>query len=152
MKKITSIIIALFFTLIFTSCAEKEKVDTSKAPENVKNAIEKSFQLSKELTDLQVEAGKDKRIDSEEISIIGDVFRTLAVVNNYNHKNFKDDKYFIALNKARKAEFDKLAQMVVFIKNCEGYDELGLAVQKIALEVKDVTELAENESEEVIQE
>ncbi len=147
MKKITSIILPLLFTLIITSCAEKEKVDTSKAPEDVKNAIENSYQLSKKLTDLQVEAGQDKLINAEEIAVIAEAFRHLSIVNNYNQKNFKDNKYFIALNKERKEEFDKLAEKVVFIKDCEGYNELGLFTQKVALEVKDVTEYVEPQSE-----
>jgi len=141
MKKIISIISALFLTLIVTSCAEKEKVNTAQAPAEIKDAIEMSYQLSHQLTEMQVAAGSDKIIDAEEISAIGVAFKKLAIVNNYNLKNFKDNKYFIALNKERKNEYDELATKVVFLKDCEGYDALGLAVQKIALEVKDVTEL-----------
>jgi len=141
MKKIISIISVLFLTLIFTSCAEKEKIDTSKAPAEIKDAIEMSYQLSNQLTDMQVAAGSDKVINAGEISVIGVAFKKLAIVNNYNLKNFKDNKFFIALNKERKNEYDALAKKVVFLKDCEGYDALGLEVQKIALEVKDVTEL-----------
>ena len=141
MKKIISIISALFLTLIVTSCAEKEKVDTSQAPAEIKDAIEMSYQLSKQLTEMQVVAGSDKVINVEEISAIGVLFKKLAIVNNFNLKNFKDNKYYIALNKERKNEYDALAKKVVFLKDCQGYDALGLEVQKIGLEVKDVTEL-----------
>jgi len=141
MKKIISIISALFLTLIVTSCAEKEKVDTSQAPAEIKDAIEMSYQLSKQLTEMQVVAGSDKVINVEEISAIGVLFKKLAIVNNFNLKNFKDNKYYIALNKERKNEYDALAKKVVFLKDCQGYDALGLEVKKIGLEVKDVTEL-----------
>lgn len=141
MKKIISIISALFLTLIVTSCAEKEKVDTSQAPAEIKDAIEMSYQLSNQLTEMQVAAGSDKVINADEISGIAVAFKKLAIVNNYNLKNFKDNKFFIALNKERKNEYDALAKKVVFLKDCEGYDALGLEVQKIAIEVKDVTEL-----------
>lgn len=141
MKKITLIISFFCLTALFISCAESQKVDSSEAPEEVKNAIESSYQLSKELTELQIKAGEDRTINPEEISAIGEVFRKLAIINNYNLKTYKGDKYFIALSRERKKEFDELASKVTFLKDCAGYNELGLAIQKIALEVKDVTEL-----------
>ena len=146
MKKITSIISILLLALFITSCAEKEKVDISQAPDTVVNAIEKSYQLSKELTDLQVTAGQDKNLDATEIENICKLFRTLAIVNNFNLQQFGKDKYFIALTKDRKKEFNKLAEAVVFLKDCNGYDELGLAIQKVSIEVKDVIDLPVEEA------
>ncbi|MBC8344524.1 MAG: hypothetical protein H8E61_11130 [Bacteroidetes bacterium] len=141
MKKITSIISIVVLLFLITSCAEKEKVDTSQAPEDIVNAIEESYQLSKELTDIQVKAGEDKILDAEEIDHIAQVFRHLAIVNNNNLKHYQKDKYFVALTKERKKDLNELAADVVFLKECQGYDELGLAIQKIAQEVKDVTQL-----------
>jgi hypothetical protein len=94
---------------------------------------------------MQVEAGKDKVLDPLEIEKIGKEFRELAIVNNINLKNYATDKYFIALKKEYKPKFDSLADQVVFMKDCQGYDEMGLAIQKIALEVKDVSDLPEPE-------
>ncbi|MFC2113764.1 hypothetical protein ACFLRI_00290 [Bacteroidota bacterium] len=145
MKKITSIISMVVLALIITSCAEKEKVDTSQAPAEIVQAIEMSFQLSKELTDLQVNAGADKILDQSEIEAIGQLFQKLAIINNSNLKTYEKDKYFIALSKERKNEFNELAEKVVFLKDCQGYDDLGLAIQKFAIEVKDVTELPAEE-------
>ncbi|HPE54941.1 MAG TPA: hypothetical protein P5514_13715 [Bacteroidales bacterium] len=134
-------IIGIAFTLFFVSCAEKEKVDLTKAPIEIKNAIEKSYNLSEKLTDIQVKAGEDKNLDNQETEQIGELFRELAIVNNINLKNYSTDKYYIALKKEYKPKFDSLAAKVTFLKDCKGYDEMGLAIQKIALEVRDVTEL-----------
>ncbi|HSG68663.1 MAG TPA: hypothetical protein VK994_08150 [Bacteroidales bacterium] len=141
MKKISFIIILASISLIFTSCGQKEKVDTSQAPQEIRDAIEYSYQLSKELTDLQLQAASDMVFDESEISEIGESFRYLAIVNNINARDFSMNKYFIALRTEYKDSFDALADTVVFIKDCEGYDQLGLAIQQISLEVRDVVEL-----------
>jgi hypothetical protein len=143
MRKITSIIAAVMLVLAFASCGQKEKVDTSQAPQEIRDAIQKSYDLSKELTELQLKAGEDMVLDQEEIGEIGEAFRYLAIVNNQNAANYASDKYFIALRSDFKDAFDKLADTVVFLKDCEGYNELGLAIQEISLEVRDVTELPE---------
>ncbi|MCF8368401.1 MAG: hypothetical protein K9G76_05105 [Bacteroidales bacterium] len=141
MKKLISIIKITLLALVISSCAQKEKVDISQAPEEIKNALENSFQLSQELTDLQLKAGADMELDQAEIDHIVKSFARLAIVNNINLEKYATDKYFIALKKEYKPNFDKLAEEVVFLKDCKGYDEMGLAIQKIALEVKDVTVL-----------
>ncbi len=129
-------IIGLLTIVLFSnSCAEKIKVDTSKAPEEIVIAIEASYQLSKELTDIQIDAGSDKVLDSSEIENIGKVFRELASLNNENKEKYGKDLYFLAISKERKAEFDKLSESVIFLKDCKGYDELGLLIQKIAIEI-----------------
>ena len=40
-----------------------------------------------------------------------------------------------------KDKYDLLADTVVFLKDCEGYDQLGITIQEISLEVRDVTTL-----------
>jgi len=141
MKKLTSIIFPVILIMIFSACGKKEKIDASKAPEEIKNAVELSYQMSKELTDIQVQAGKDKVLDAAEIEAIGKAFKKLAIVNNSNVEKYVTNKYFLAVKKEYKDKFDELAEQVVFLKDCKGYDELGLAIQKIALDVKDVTDL-----------
>ncbi len=141
MKKIISIFLIAFTTLLLASCGQKEVVDTAQAPAEVRDAIENSYQLSKDLTDLQLKAGADMVIDEAEIAEIGESFRYLAIVNNINARDYSTDKFFIALKKEYKDAFDKLADTVVFLKDCEGYNELGLAIREISLEVRDVVEL-----------
>lgn len=143
MKKITIIFPIVLLALLMVSCGQKEVVDTANAPEEVRVALESAYELSKELTDLQLEAGADMKLTESEISQIGESFRHLAIVNNINAEKFATDKYFIALKKEYKDAFDALADTVVFLKDCEGYDELGLAIKDISLEVRDVTELPE---------
>ena len=141
MKKITSIFLVAIVSLLIVSCGQKEAVDTADAPAAVKDALENAYQLSKELTDLQLQAGADKNLDEAEIAEIGESFRYLAIVNNINARDYASDKYFIALKKEYKDSFDALADTVIFLKDCEGYDQLGLAIQQISLEVRDVAEL-----------
>lgn len=143
MKNITSIIAALMLVMAVASCGQKEKVDTSQAPQEIRDAIQKSYDLSKDLTDLQLKAGEDMVLDQQEIAEIGEAFRYLAIVNNQNAANYASDKYFTALRKDFKDAFDELADTVVFLKDCEGYNDLGLVIQEISLEVRDVTELPE---------
>ncbi|MCK4568958.1 MAG: hypothetical protein KAT76_01635 [Bacteroidales bacterium] len=147
MKKLTSIITIILLALAVVSCGKKGKIDTSKASAEVKNAIEASYQLSKKLTDMQLEAGKDNVLDAEEIEAIGKVFERLAIINNLNIKRYARDKYFIALRKEYKDKYDVLADTVVFLKDCEGYDQLGLSIQKISIEVRDDTLLKTIEPE-----
>lgn len=141
MKNISFIFIPAILALFVVSCGQKEKIDTSQAPEDVKSAVEKSYQLSKELTDLQLDAAQDMVLDEMEIKQIGEAFRYLAIVNNINARDYSTDKYFTALRSEYKDRFDALADTVVFIKDCEGYDALGLAIMEISLQVKDVVEL-----------
>jgi hypothetical protein len=89
------------------------------------------------------------KLDDQEIKEIGEAFRHLAILNNRNAKDFASDKYFIALRKEFKDTFDILADTVIFLKDCEGYNELGLAIQQISLEVRDVTEFPEPEVIEI---
>ena len=149
MKMRTSIILVAIFALFLASCGNKEKVDTANAPQEVKDAVLESYKLSESLTELQLQAGKDMKLDEQEIQEIGEAFRHLAIVNNKNAKDFASVKYFMAPRNAFKDTFDILADTVVFLKDCEGYNELGLAIQKISLEVRDVTELPEPEVIEV---
>ena len=142
-----NIIVGVLITFVMASCAEKEKVDLTQAPDDVKDAVEHSYILSEKLTDLQVKAGADNILNEKEIEEIGESFRELAIVNNINLKNYATDKYFIALRKEYKPQFDTLAAKVVFLKDCEGYDDMGLAIQKISIEVKDVIELPVPEPE-----
>lgn len=141
MKKLTSIISIILLALAVVSCAEKEKVDTKDASPEVVQALEEAYILSQELTWLQLDAGADKTLDATEIEAIGIKYEELAIVNNINVKNFATDKYYIALRKEYKDKFDVLADTVVFLKNCEGYDQLGMLIQEISLEVRDVTTL-----------
>ena len=90
---------------------------------------------------MQLEAGADKTLDASEINAIGKMYGKLAIINNINIEKYATDKYFIALRKEYKDKYDVLADTVVFLKDCEGYDQLGLAIQKISLEVRDVTVL-----------
>ena len=141
MKNISSILIITALSLLIASCGQKEKIDTAQAPQEVKDAIENSYRLSKELTDLQLNAASDRVLDDAEISEIGEAFRYLAIVNNINARDFSTDKYFIALRKEYKDSFDVLADTVIFLKDCEGYDKLGLTIQQLSLEVRDVVDL-----------
>lgn len=143
MKKILSFISAMAFGLVLTSCAEKEKVDPADASEEIVNAIDKSVELSKELTTIQVEAAKDNELDADEIDMIVEKFKELAIVNNNNLKNYGTDVYFIALRLERRPILDSLGKEVVHLKDCKGWEELGEAINKASLEVKDVTELPE---------
>ena len=147
MKKLNSIILLAFLSFIIVSCGPKEILNTADAPEDIKNAVENSYQLSRELTDLQLEAGSDMKLDEAEIREIGETFRYLAIVNNQNAKDYASNKYFIALRKEYKDAFDVLADTVVFLKDCEGFDQLGIAIQNISIEVRDVTTLPETEPE-----
>jgi hypothetical protein len=139
MKKIISLFYFTFVILLFTQCGEKEKLDTSKAPAEIKSAINESLANSKVLTEIQLKAIEDGVIDSEEIQIITEAFGSLAIVNNRNKENYSKDKYFIALNKESKKELDNLAKATVKLKDCKGYNELWMSIQKKALEVKGVT-------------
>jgi len=141
MKKITSIFLVAIVSLLFVSCGQKEAVDTSEAPAAVKEALNNAYQLSKDLTELQLSAGADMKLDEAEIKEIGESFRYLAIVNNINARDYATDKYFIALKKEYKDSFDILADTVIFLKDCEGYDQLGLTIQQISLEARDVLEL-----------
>ncbi len=141
MKKLTSIISIILLALAIVSCSKKEKVDTKDAPAEVSMAVEKAYTLSQEITWLQLEAGADKTLDASEIDAIGKLFGKLAIVNNINIEKYATNKYFIALRKEYKSKYDVLADTVVFLKDCEGYDQLGLAIQKISVEVRDVTTL-----------
>ena len=140
MKKITSIFLLAIVSLLFVSCGQKEAVNTSEAPAAIKDAIGNAYQLSKDLTELQLQAGADMMLDEAEIAEIGKSFRYLAILNNINARDYADDKYFIALKKEYKDSFDVLADTVIFLKDCEGYDQLGLSIQQISLEVRDVVE------------
>lgn len=141
MKNTSLIIISAVLSLVIASCGQKEKVDTAQAPQEVKDAIENSYRLSKELTDLQLNAASDMVLDEAEIQEISKAFMHLAIVNNINARDYSTDKYFIALRKEYKDSFDLLADTVVFLKDCQGYDQLGLAIQKVSLEVRDVVDL-----------
>lgn len=146
MKKLTSIISIILLALAVVSCAEKEKVDTKKAPADIVKAVEDAYTLSQELTWLQLEAGADKILDASEIEAIGLLYTKLAITNNKNIEDFtkepdENTKYFIALRKEYKDKYDVLADTVVFLKDCEGYDQLGLTIQDISLKVRDVTTL-----------
>ncbi len=139
MIRYTGILILL--SLVFTSCGQKEKVDTTQAPEEVRAAFDNAYQLSKELTDLQLNASRDMVLDETEIREIGEAFRHLAIVNNINARDYSTNKYFIALRAEYKDQFESLADTLVHLKDCQGYDQLGLAIQEISLEVRDVVEL-----------
>lgn len=154
MKKLISITFIFTMVLLITSCKQKTEVNIADAPKEVKEAFAKTVKLSKELTELQLKAGSDSILDAEEIAEIGKAYRTLAIVNNINYKLYSKNKYYLAMNKAWrtakkvegrkekiKSDYDKLADTVAFLKDCKGYDEFGLAIQKISLEVKDVTVL-----------
>lgn len=141
MKKVTSIITIILLALAVVSCTEKEKVDTKDASPEVLAAVEQSYTLSEELTWLQLEAGADKVLNAGEIEAIGKKFEKLAIVNNINIQEYASDKYFIALRKEYRDKYDVLADTVVFLKECEGYDQLGLTIQQISLEVRDKTTL-----------
>jgi PBP1b-binding outer membrane lipoprotein LpoB len=149
MKKITSIILVALLALALASCGQKEHVNTADAPEEILNAVSNAYELSKELTELQLKAGADMKLDEQEINEIGEAFRYLAIVNNKNAEDFASDKYFIALRTEYKEAYEKLADTVVFLKDCEGYDQLGMAINRISLEVRDVTELPIVEPEPV---
>jgi hypothetical protein len=149
MKKIISIITIILLGLAIVSCSEKEKVDTKDAPAEVSIAVENAYTLSQELTWLQLEAGADRTLDAAEIDAIVKMYEKLAIVNNINIEKYATDKYFLALRKEYKNKYDVLADTVVFLRECEGYDELGLAIQKISLEVRDVTTLPVEEVEVV---
>jgi hypothetical protein len=141
MRKLTSIITVILLILAIVSCDKKEKVDTKNAPKEVSIAFEKAYKLSQELTHLQLEAGANKILDAAEIDAIGEMYGKLAIINNINVQKYATDKYFIALRNEYKDKYDVLADTVAFLKDCEGYDQLGLAIQKISLEVRDVTTL-----------
>jgi hypothetical protein len=147
MKKVTSIITIILLALAVVSCTKKEKVDTKDASPGVVAALENSYVLSQELTWLQLEAGADKSLDAVEIEAIGILFAKLAITNNININQYSTDKYFIALRKEYRDKYDVLADTVVFLKECEGYDQLGLAIQQISLEVRDKTTLPVEEVE-----
>ncbi|MDT8392460.1 MAG: hypothetical protein RQ761_01355 [Bacteroidales bacterium] len=149
MKKRTSIILMAIFTLFLASCGNKVTVDTADAPQEIKDAVLESYRLSEKLTQIQVEAGQDMKLDQNEIEEITEAFKHLAIVNNKNAEDFASNNYFIALRTEYKDTFDILANKVVFLKDCEGYDKLGLTIQKAALEVRNVTELPEQEVTEV---
>jgi hypothetical protein len=135
MKKISSIFIFVLVTVLLSSCGKKEKIDVSKAPEDVKNAINEIYQASVELTDIQVEAAKDKIIDAAEIARIGESYRNLATINKTYRDKYTTDKYFSALNKERKKDFDTLAVRVKDFNKCQGYDELSMVIYNISNDI-----------------
>lgn len=141
MKKLSSIIFIVLAALFIVSCGPKEKVNTADAPQDIKDGFELSYQLSKELTELQLECGADMKLDEAEIEKIVEEFKYLAIVNNKNAADFATNKYFSALRKEYKDSFSVLADTVVFLKDCEGYDALGQAILDASKEVRDVTEL-----------
>jgi hypothetical protein len=144
MKKISLFIITGFFILLSVSCS-KEVIDTKQAPQDIKDALSKSFNFAEQLTNAQLEAGKDSLLNAEEISNICDQFKKLAIQNNFNKKQYGKDKFYNAILKQQRDSLNLLSKKTVFLFKCKGYEELGLAIQKVALEVKDVTDLPEEE-------
>lgn len=138
MKKIQAILLIAVSILILSACTKKETIDTSLASPEIKEGVQKSFDLSTELTAMQVDAIKDGIIDTAEIAIITDKFGTLAILNNYNKATYGEDKFFIALVKEYKEQYDSLAKELKVVKDCKGYDDLWLSIQTKSLEVKDV--------------
>jgi hypothetical protein len=137
MKKISIFIIAGFSILLSVSCSN-EVVDIKQAPLEIKDALAKSFEFAHQLTKAQVDAGKDSVINEEEIVIICNQFKNLAIQNNINKNQYGKDKYYNAILKQQRDSLNSLSKKTVFLAKCKGYEELGLAIQKAALEVKDV--------------
>ncbi len=141
MKKLSSIIFIVLAALFIVSCGPKEKVNTADAPQDIKDGFALSYQLSKELTELQLESGADMKLDEAEIEKIVEEFKYLAIVNNKNAADFASNKFFSALRKEYKDSFDALADTVIFLKDCEGYDALGQAILDASELVRDSTVL-----------
>jgi hypothetical protein len=140
MKKLSILIIAGFSILLLGSC-KKEVIDTKQAPQEIKDALSKSFDFAHQLTNVQLDAGKDSILNTEEIDIICTQFKKLAVQNNFNKNKYGKDKFYNAILKQQRDSLSSLSKKTVFLVKCQGYEELGMAIQKSALEVKDITEL-----------
>jgi hypothetical protein len=144
MRKLSILLLAGFSILLPVSCSN-EVIDTKQAPQEIKYALAKSFDFANQLTNEQLEAGKDSILNTEEIGNICALFKKLAIQNNYNKKQFGKDKFYNAILKQQRDSLNSLSKKTVFIVKCKGYEEMGLAIQKTALEVKDVTVLPEDE-------
>ncbi len=137
--------LSILFTITLLFSCSNEKLNKDDAPQELKDAIQKSLDLSTELTEIQIEAGKDSILNQSEIKLICDAFQILAIQNNFIDKTFEENKYYNAIMQDHRESLKKLSDKTKFLVDCDGYDELGIAIQKAALEVKDKTTCDDNE-------
>jgi peptidoglycan hydrolase CwlO-like protein len=135
MKKTIFSTLSILIGIMFLVSCSNEKLNKDDAPQDLKDAFKKSYDMSKELTDLQVEAGKDSKLDDSEIELICASFEELAKQNNYIDETFGENKYYNAVMQDHRETLKELSEKTKFLVDCEGYNKLGIAIQKTSNEI-----------------